>query len=138
MSLKPKQDIAALRIASGDKLKDIAKELKISAATLSNWQKEPCFIAEVNSNREKLLKSSAEKLTSLSSLAMDRLETLIMSDDHKVSFQAIKLVMSANGMIGESDKSFMRYGAWIGPTSPSAVLREQEKKSQFDDFGFVL
>lgn len=127
-----------MRIASGDKLKEIAKELKITPATLSNWQKEPSFIAEVNSNREKLLKLSTEKLTSLASLAMYRLETLILSDDEKVSFQAIKLVMSANGMIGESDKSFMRYGAWVGPTSPQAVIREQEKKSQNDSFGFVL
>jgi len=138
MSLKPKQEVAALRIASGEKLKDIADELKISPATLSNWQREPSFIAEVNSNREKLLKSSTERLTSLASTAMDRLESLILSDDQKVSLQAIKLVMSANGLLGESEKSFMRFGAWIGPTSPQAVIREQEKKSQFNSFDFVL
>lgn len=38
MSLKPKQEIAAQRVARGEKLNDIAKDLNISAATVTNWQ----------------------------------------------------------------------------------------------------
>lgn len=132
MSLKPKQEIAALRVASGEKLKDIAKDLDISAATMSNWQKDPHFVAAVNANRKELLKYSSDRLASLAAIAMDSLEDLVKSDDHKVRFQAIKLIMEANGLIGDSDQALMRYGAWIGPTSPEGVMKELQNKAWFD------
>ena len=46
--------------------------------------------------------------------------------------------MSANGLIGDSDRAFLRYGHGIGPTSVTKLEREAQREKEIENFGFSV
>lgn len=112
-SLNSQKQKAALLIASGERLQNVAETVKVTPATISNWRKLPEFRAQVNSIQRELLKTSVSKLTCMSVSAMDRVEALIKSDNEKISLEACKLIMSANGLVGDTEGSLIRYSLWV-------------------------
>ena len=59
-------------------------------------------------------------------------------DNDNARIQACKLVLSANGLIGDSDRAFLRYGHGIGPTSVTKLEREAQREKEIENFGFSV
>jgi len=126
MSLSAKQIKAVVLFNSGLNAKEVAQQLSVTPATLCNWKREPEFIVLSNQMLKHLLDEAGSKLVGLVSKAVESLEGLLGSDDGKVALKACELVLSSNGLKGDNEYSFMRYGQQIGPTS----LREYENDRQ--------
>jgi len=138
VSLTIKQETAALLIASGMKMKDVAAKVNVSPATISNWRRLAGFIAEVNRNKQSMLDASRDKLCLLVTAAMEVMERLLECDNDNVRLQACKLIFSANGLIGDGERSMIRYGLGIGPTTEIGVRIESEKKEEIESSGYFF
>jgi hypothetical protein len=117
MEMSPNKERAALLLASGMKQKDVAEDVSVTPATLCNWQKSIEFKIAVNRNTSEILAASRNRLISLSSGAIDCIHELLSSDNDQVRLQVCKMLLSANGMLGDNERSMYRYGWGIGPVS---------------------
>ncbi len=72
--LKPKQEQAAILLASGMSGKETAENLGITPETVSQWKKDPHFQAFKNRLRLETVERTRELLRSLSVKALKRLE----------------------------------------------------------------
>ena len=115
MTLSPKQEQAALLISAGLKLKDIAEELQITPATLCNWQKDSDFRLALNNNLFSTLEAARERMIGLASKSLDTLQKLLESENDQVRLSTCKLLLGANGLVGDNEKAFLRYGWGISP-----------------------
>lgn len=132
MEMSPNKERAALLLASGMKQKDVAEDVSVTPATLCNWQKSIEFKVAVNRYTSELLDSARNRLISLSNGAIDCIQELLSSDNDQVRLQACKVLLSANGMLGDNERSMIRYGWGIGPVSLKEAQQEaiQKKKQE--------
>ena len=76
--LKPAQELAALRIASGWTQKEAAKEAGVSEQTFSAaWMKNPAFVAAVNREKLAMLDATRDHLRTLGTKATAALEDVL-------------------------------------------------------------
>ena len=90
---------AALLIATGMKLKDVAKECKVCPQTLSGWRSTAAFQILCNCIQSNILMAAKAKLLSLSSKAVGNLENLLDSSDEKLNFEVSKEVLKVTGIV---------------------------------------
>ena len=132
MEMSPNKERAALLLASGMKQKDVAEDVSVTPATLCNWQKSVEFEVAVNRNMSEILDSSRNRLISLSKGAIDCIQELLNSDHDQVRLQACKVLLSANGMLGDNERSMIRYGWGIGPLSLKEAQQQAIQKKKLE------
>ena len=72
-------------------------------ATISNWLQNLAFVALVNLNKKVMLDKARNKLTDLAGNSMDALEKILEGDNDNARIQACKLILSANGLVGDGE-----------------------------------
>jgi hypothetical protein len=91
--LTPKQEQAALLLASGLSVTEAAAAVEADRATVSMWQRLPEFQAFVNRERAAARAASHGKLISLNQKAVGRLENLLDSQNERIVLGAIALIL---------------------------------------------
>lgn len=121
MQLSPNQEKAALLLATGMKQKDVATNTDVTPATLCNWRQMPEFNAAMNRNLTIMLGGARDRLIGLSGATVDSLNDLLNSENEHIKLQACKIALSANGLVGDNERSFMRYGWGIAPEASQGL-----------------
>ncbi len=96
--VSPNMQRAALLIAQGKKLKDVAEACDISPQTLSEWRSNEVFQILCNQIQKNVLESSEAKIVSLATKAVNNLESMLDSKNEKVKFDATKEVLRIVGL----------------------------------------
>lgn len=129
--LKPAQQLAALRIASGWTQKEAAKEAGVSEQTLSaSWMKNPTFVAAINREREGMLEATRDHLRTLGTKATKALED-VLDNAHKPA-DKLKAADMVLHLLGFDDPQKGLYGWGIGNTTAEDVVMEEAQAKQFN------
>ncbi len=128
MDLQPNQIRAALLLSTGMLHKDVATVVKVTPATLCNWQKNDDFIIFLNSIVAQNVEAARLQMTNLSFKSLSVMHELLNSKNDNVRLQACKIVLSGNGLIGDTDGSFKRFGWGIGPKDRGEMARHNATK----------
>jgi len=81
LNLKPKQIQAATLLAQGWLCKNVAKELKVTPQTISEWQKIAEFEAYLNGLKTESLKAARTHLHGLAETASETIAELMESSE---------------------------------------------------------
>ncbi len=128
-TLKPSQELAALRIASGWTQKEAAKEAGVSEQTLSaSWMKNPAFVATVNQERDAMLKATRDRLRTLGTKATKALEDVL--DNAQKPADKLKAAEMVLRLLGFDDLEKGLYGWGIGETTAEGVVMEETRAKQ--------
>ena len=125
-TLKPAQELAALRIASGW----TQKEAGVSEQTFStSWMKNPAFVAAVNREREAMLEATRDHLRTLGTKATKALEDVLDSAQKPADkLRAAEMVLH---LLGLDDPEKGLYGWGIGETTAGEVLMAEAEAKHF-------
>ena len=88
---------AALLIAQGAKLCEVAKECGVTPQTLSDWRSNPFFVVLSNQIQQNILNATEAKLINLSLKAVSNLEEMLDSENDRIRFEATKEVLKISG-----------------------------------------
>lgn len=87
-SLTARQRMAAMLLAEGVTLKDIAKQLKIRRETISRWRKQPVFLAEyewaIEENKKLYIKTREEMRDNLQHEVTDLVNKAIDAINYQI------------------------------------------------------
>jgi len=121
--LSGKKEKALELLLAGKTVTQVAKEIRVSRQTLSEWKNhDPLFIAELNRRRAELWDAVRERLRGLLSQAVDVLEEDLTSvEDRRLRQQAAVHILKALGIYGK--ENFHP----LGPTTPEGVEKEWEE-----------
>ena len=94
-ALKPKQEAAALSIASGSTIEEAAKAVSAGARTVKTWLTDPAFTARVSALRAELTSQALGKLTAAACRAADTLTELLEVDSPQVRLGAARAILDS-------------------------------------------
>lgn len=96
--ISPNMQKAAILIAQGVKLKEVAKACDVSPQTLSDWRANDFFVVLCNRIQQNILDVSVARLINLSVKAVKNFEEMLDSEDDKLKFEASKEVLKISGL----------------------------------------
>lgn len=114
--LTPLQERAAILLASGDTITDVANNIGVQRNTLYEWQKKVVFVCYLNRQKKEQQSSLRNGLLSLYGNAINALREVLNSDDNGNKLKAAMMVISRvdNEHIGEIE--------------PREILKKQASK----------
>ena len=92
--LSPLQEKAIIELLTGKSLTAVASELKIGRKTLNRWLNHPIFKGELEQRQRELNQATSHRIQSLATKSIDRLETLLDSDDLNIVFKTATFLLS--------------------------------------------
>ena len=120
-ALTPKQETAAVLIASGKSCRDTAKDIGIKPETISQWRKNPYFEALVNELKMEALEGAREQLRNLSAEAVSGLKDLM--ENSKSDSVKLKACVEILKMCGLHNAETFGWG--IGSTEATEIEKEE-------------
>lgn len=123
-TLNPKQMKVAILIAYGKPKKEAAKEVKVSAQTVSKWLENPEFVAFVNSTKKKMMEEARDMLRGNLKTATEAINDILKNgQNERVRFESAKFLIEAAGII------IPDIGFWdTGPQTVEEVENEMIRK----------
>lgn len=111
--LTPLQEKAAILLASGQTITDVATNIGVQRNTLYEWLKKVVFVCYLNSQRKEQQSSLRNGLLSLYADAIRALKEVLNSEDNSNKLKAAMMIISRvdNEQVGEVD--------------PKAILKKQ-------------
>jgi DNA invertase Pin-like site-specific DNA recombinase len=92
--LTPLQEKAVNFLLTGKSLTAVATELKIGRVTIYRWLNHPIFKGELEQRQREINQAVSHRIQSLATKSVDRLETLLDSDDPSLVFKAATFLLS--------------------------------------------
>lgn len=92
--LTPLQEKAVNLLLTGKSLTAVALELKIGRTTLNRWLNHPVFKSELENRQREINQAVNHRIQSLATKSVDRLETLLNSDDPSIVFKTATFLLS--------------------------------------------
>lgn len=106
---------------------EVAQAVGVARQTVNTWRnKQPEFIAELNSRRKDVWQAQEQRLAVLVRQAVDVLEQAMSSDNEQTRIKAAAHVLKAAGLYGQS----------LEPVEPDTVAAVVQKQATEALFGF--
>ncbi|MFB1486259.1 MULTISPECIES: hypothetical protein [unclassified Thiocapsa] len=129
--LKPAQELAALRIASGWTQKATAQEAGVTEQSLSaSWMKNPAFVAAINRERKAMLDATRDHLRALGTKATKTLEEVL--DTAQKPADKLKAAEMVLHLLGFDNPEKGLFGWGVGGTTAEDVLMEEAQIDQIN------
>lgn len=113
MSLNEKQLLSIPLLVAGHRSCDVAKELGIAPQTISEWKKNPEYLAALNSAKQECLDVALDKLRSVAGEAATGLIELSRSAENEEVRR--KATMDLFELLGIKNPEKGTFGRGIGP-----------------------
>lgn len=124
MELSPNQLSACQLLATGLSFKTVSEELSIDRKTLYAWRQKPYFKARLNAEKQVIQDQVRNRLRSLLSKSIDRLDGLVDAPDDQIALKAVSMVLNylpdTNDIL--SDNPDHHRPSYIGVTIPDSSL----------------
>jgi hypothetical protein len=101
--LSRQQDLCIQSLLSGKKVMDACKDAKVSRQAYYVWVNDETFLQELDRRRSEVIENSMEKLRSLMTQAVDKLETLLKSDNEEIARKSANSIIEYSLKWGESE-----------------------------------
>jgi hypothetical protein len=122
MKLSPKQVQAIVLLAAGTTSRAAAEELSISPQTISEWKRNPAFIAQLNDLQVSAIDAARTKIQQAASDAVDALRELVGDGENpEIRRKAANDILRLAGF-EPSSRELYRFG--VGPTTVPEVEKE--------------
>lgn len=128
--LTGKQAQACALLAQGRLHKEVAEAVGISAGTISEWLKQPQFVAQLNNLKMSVLEAALAQIQHLAGAAAATLEDLLQNGPPAVRLKAAEVVLAHAGL---SDPQDGRYAWGIGPRDPGKLVENEKQQKKFDE-----
>ena len=127
MNLPPKQLQALILLASGKTGRDVARELKITPQTVSEWKRGPSFVVELNRLQREVVEAARIRLQQSATEAADILLGLARdaTNDETRRKAAVDL-LRLGGFEPASPEAF---ALGIGPATEEGVMDQWEEEA---------
>lgn len=126
MNLSDKQLLAIPLIAAGKKAKLVASEIEVTPQTLSEWNKNPEFVACLNQVRMEMLDSAVSQLRCCADKVLSELIRLATSAENEEVRR--KACVELLEMLGIKHPQSGVYGWGVGATHPAEAKKEIARK----------
>jgi hypothetical protein len=133
VTLNSKQLHAIRLLVTGGKLKHvIAEEVGVTPETLSRWNQQPAFVAELNKARVEAHEATMQGIRNLAMKGLETLEKLLNSTNEKVQQTTAQALLDI----------YLKLAKPSGPTSREDVLAKQElddaNRKMFSDLAKII
>lgn len=125
MKLPAKQNLAVALLASGKKGCEVASELKVTPQTISEWKRQPEFVAELNKLQMEGIRAARTKIQQSATEAVDALLEIAKEAPNPDTRRRAAVDLLRLG--GFEPASLQAYGIGIGPETADAVQAKQER-----------
>ena len=125
MKLSDKQIKAISLLASGKLCRTVADELSVTPQTISEWKRQPAFVAEINKLRKEVLDAASAKIQFSVTEALDVLvEVAHEAPNHETRRRAALDILRLGGLEPGSQQT---YGWGLGPVTSEGVEEKWER-----------
>lgn len=126
--LSPKQRHAAILLARGYTVSQTAKQVGVAETTIYNWKTDDYFIEDIKDEARCYVEDIRATLATYMTPAMDKLRTLIDSEDPNIALKAIDRILKATGYdTFEPERHPYRH---LGLETPLYEENERERRIQ--------
>ena len=129
MNLSIKQIKAISLLASGNLCRTVADELSVSPQTISEWKRQPVFVAEINKLRLEALEATSRKIQHSVTDAFNVLITVAQEAPNPETRRKAALDILRLG--GYEPGSQQTYGWGLGPQTADGVEERWEKDEEY-------
>ena len=129
MNLSIKQIKAISLLASGKLCRTVADELSVSPQTISEWKRQPVFVAEINKLRLEALEATSRKIQHSVTDAFNVLITVAQEAPNPETRRKAALDILRLG--GYEPGSQQTYGWGLGPQTADGVEERWEKDEEY-------
>lgn len=119
MKLSDKQIQAIPMLASGKRCRAVADELSVSPQTISEWKRQPAFVAEINKLRKESLEAASALIQSSAAKAVETLLELAKEAPNPETRR--KAALDLLRLSGYEPGSQETYGWGLGPETEEGV-----------------
>lgn len=127
MKLPAKQNLAVVLLASGKTGRAVASELSITPQTISEWKRQPEFVAELNKLQMEGVRAARTKIQQSATDAIDMLLKIAQeAPNHETRRRAALDILRLGGYEPGSQQT---YGWGLGPETADGVQEKWERDS---------
>ena len=129
MKISLKQHRAIPLLASGKTCREVAAELDVTPQTISEWKRQPAFVAEINKLRKEVIDAARAKLQQSTTEAVDELLKLMHEAPNPETRRRAAVDVLRIG--GFEPASREVYGLGIGPVTADGVREKWKQEEEF-------
>ena len=128
MKLPAKQNLAVALLASGKKGCEVASELSITPQTISEWKRQPAFVAELNKLQMEGVRAARTKIQQSATEAVDALLEIVKEAPNPDTRRKAAVDLLKFGSF--EPNSVETYGSGIGPETADSIQEKWDREEK--------